>query len=315
LIVVTIIVGVPLLLGFIVDAGLRSDDSQRSNESPSWSPDGRQILFVRDYCPQGGLFCPDYEDILVMRADGTGLHRLRRIEEPQGLNLGPVWSPDGKRIAFASGAIYTISADGRGLRRLPHSAPDAEPSWSPDGRRIAFTNEANDYRNRIGVMDADGGNQRLLTSATDDDFAPTWSPDGHRIAFITRKTPCVERTPERIFCGRDKYAIEVMNANGGNRHRLAAVAGEPFDLSWAPDGRRIAYADRSNIYVSDADGRRQHAVTSGGGEAPAWSPDGRRIAFTTFRDHAKEAAGDFPVYLDEIYVMNANGSSKRRLTH
>jgi Tol biopolymer transport system component len=310
-----IIAGVTLP-GLIVSCALRAGGSEVSNDSPSWSPDGRQIVFVRDYCPQGGLFCPDYEDILVMRVDGTGLHRLRRIEEPQGLNLGPVWSPDGKRIAFASGAIFTMRADGRSLRRLPHSAADSEPSWSPDGRRIAFSHEAQSAngRNRIGVSDADGHNRRLLTPPSEDDFAPVWSPDGRRIAFITRRTPCRKVSVNNIVCGADRYAIDLMNPDGSNRHRLAAVE-FPYELAWAPDGRAIAYTDRSNIYVSDADGRNPRPLTRGGGEAPAWSPDGRRIAFATFRDHAKKAAGDFPVYLDEIYVMDARGSNERRLTH
>jgi TolB protein len=106
-----------------------------------------------------------------------------------------------------------------------------------------------------------------------------------------------------------------MNSDGSNAHRLATVRGDTFQLAWSPDGRRIAYTDGSNIHVIDADGRNPHALTRAGGEEPAWSPDGRTIAFETFRDHADKAMSDLPEYLDEIYIMNADGSNQQRLTH
>jgi dipeptidyl aminopeptidase/acylaminoacyl peptidase len=85
---------------------------------------------------------------------------------------------------------------------------------------------------------------------------------------------------------------------------------ESFEPSWSPDGRRIAFArsrgdDDSEIYVMNADGSRQRAITrsDGADDEPDWSPLGDKIVFRSRRDGNSE-----------IYVMNADGSEVTRLT-
>jgi Tol biopolymer transport system component len=80
------------------------------------------------------------DDIYLVNADGSGQARLT---DSAASDLGPSFSPNGSRIAFASDRagpyeIYVMNADGSGETRLTHnSASDAEPAFSPDGRRIA----------------------------------------------------------------------------------------------------------------------------------------------------------------------------------
>ena len=83
-----------------------------------------------------GTFTPGTEaeekDIYVMRADGT---RVRRLTDSAGLDEGPVWSPDGTKIAFSSDRdgqqeIYVMDADGSNPRRLTaNPARDESPDW------------------------------------------------------------------------------------------------------------------------------------------------------------------------------------------
>ena len=144
-----------------------------------------------------------------MNADGNNVRRL--TFPPDGCDVYPTWSPDGKQIAFAAAGrqkvdfdIYVMDADGGNIRPLTDDrATDSDPAWSPDGKQIAFRS------GRVGggiyVMDANGRNVRRLTIFQDDQ-GPTWSPDGRRIAFISLRDPVPK--------------VYVMDADGRNQRRL-----------------------------------------------------------------------------------------------
>ena len=107
---------------------------------------------------------------------------------------GPLWSPDGRKIAFGAGdrQIHVMNADGSDPRRLTSTKfPDAcafanvgngQYAWSPDGSEIAFVRSC--QRFEIRVINTDGSNDRSLTKGRRYNAdSPTWSPDGRRIAF------------------------------------------------------------------------------------------------------------------------------------
>jgi Tol biopolymer transport system component len=105
------------------------------DSAAAWSPDGRWLAFER--APADTLTPgvePQEKDIYVMRPDGTDVHRLT---DSPGLDEGPVWSPDGTKIAFSSARdgqqeIYVMNADGSDQRRLTSSpARDESPDWQP----------------------------------------------------------------------------------------------------------------------------------------------------------------------------------------
>jgi Tol biopolymer transport system component len=93
----------------------------RGGASPSWSPHGKKLLFVRLELERArrGI---DRADIYIIGRDGRGLRRLTR----RG-GSSPVWSPDGKWIAFLrEGDIYVVRATGGGLRRLLNASPQTD---------------------------------------------------------------------------------------------------------------------------------------------------------------------------------------------
>jgi len=249
------------------------------------------------------------DDIWVMRLDGT---HQRRLTRGPGDDAVPDWSPDGSQIVFersrgaSSRGVYVMNADGSGQRLLVRNG--GHPRWSPDGRQIAF-DSVRQGAFGIYVMDSSGSRERLLTNRLDG--FPAWSPDGRRIAFVSARDGTGE--------------IYVMNANGGGQRRL--THGQPrigFNPSasaqpaWSPDGHTIAFAsdareDQMEIYVMDStSGARPRQLTHGhsaqlveASQRPSWSPDGQMIAFDSNRANH---------LVDQIYIMNADGSDQRQLT-
>jgi len=108
----------------------------RPSTDPSWAPDGRRIAFSAWKHNNGDA--PRY--IWSMAPDGSDMRALVTHESHSD---SPAYSRDGSKIAFMSNRngptnIYTVNADGSGLRRVTREGDDRRPIWSPDGSRIVF---------------------------------------------------------------------------------------------------------------------------------------------------------------------------------
>lgn len=142
---------------------------------------------------------------------------------------------------------------------------------------IVFTTNR-DGRAHVWVMNADGTDQRQLTSGSMDDIEPSWSPDG-TIAF-SRGTAYNQSN----FASSN---IWIMAADGTGAHALPAPPNTVnYRPSWSPDGRLIAFVrggldglpvTSTEIWVMDRDGSHQRRITIG--TFPTWSPDGARLGF------------------------------------
>ena len=211
---------------------------------PSWSPDGKQIVFSSDRDGNG--------EIYVMEVDGNN---QRRLTNNPNLDKFPSWSPDGERIAFMSQRdghfigdfglsyeIYVMDADGKNTRRLTNNRKtDVSPSWSPDGKWIVFSadRKGDDVNHEIYVMDADGGHTRRLTNNRVDDTSPSWSPDGKRIIFTSQRDGHVHP-----ILGWPTSEIYVMDADGKNTRRLTNNPHSDSNPEWVNSPFSVSLAGK-----------------------------------------------------------------------
>ena len=222
--------------------------------APTWSPDGRQMVFTSFLRGTPALF-------VLTPHEGY----LRMLWDKGGVNSSATFSPDGKKIAFASSVdgntdIYSMPIDGDKPRRLTTARGiDTQPAWAPNGRQIAFTSTRSGSP-QIYLMDADGSNVRRLTFDGGFHDEATWTHDGTRIACTTK------------VGGR--FQIATIDTVTSQRTVITAP-GNNESPCFSPDGSMIAFAsDRTGtpqIFITDADGVPHQLTSEGKNHSPTWT--------------------------------------------
>lgn len=191
-----------------------------------------------------------------------------------------------------------------------------EPKATGPGRLLVSMQEEDGDTIAVYSVNVDGSDLTRLvrplreSGSWSSDLAPELSPDGSKIAYT--------RGIATQTSGEADH-IHVIDSTGSGRPKQLTEGSFTATLwpTWSPDGSRLAFAqgegDSSSIWVMNANGKNGRALTEDDlvedatftpDEFPTWSPDGERIAYTTF----------LPDGNDDIFVMNADGSSPTRLT-
>ena len=228
---------------------------------PAFSPDGKSIAFVSERT-RGGMMLPPVQasgsdpktaTIYLMDTDGRNQRPLIDIE---GAQRAPVFSPDGKKIAFESRRgevtspaqnnetleIYVIHIDGTNMKQLTHNdVDDGHPTWAPNGKQIAFTGMVGDIYHIFSVNAGGGAVQQLTFAGPGSHYHPTFSPDGKRIIYVSN--------------AHNHYTLWMMNVDGTKKTQLTNHIGAHFEPSLSKDGKTLVFSsDRSDhmrIYLMD----------------------------------------------------------------
>lgn len=277
--------------------------------SPTWSADGRTMVFHRD-----------------VEAAAWPPHRPGRSRDARfdvlRTGIFPTWSPRGDRLAVNDGLagilhnrILVGRADGTD-RRVVFSDPERSalaPVWSNRGDRLVFALGwffqmlPNVRRSNadLAIVNADGTDLQLLTAGTGNFGFPSWSPDDARLVY-------------RSYGPAGLYIMDI-----ASRESTLLLAGPHNFPAWSPRGDRIAFVSRRDddfeIYTIRPDGSELTRLTRSPGVDGhlAWSPDGEWIAFAGdragFRDEAALHVAN-PQAGGDIWVMRADGSDVVQLT-
>lgn len=243
----------------------RELDEDKLAYDPSWSPNGKRMVFTEVLCHS----CTSGIHVMAARPV-RGLNWLGR---PIAYGFHPRWSPNGKLIVFVGlrGGINVMRPDGSHRRLVARGGfANDSPTWSPDSGRIAFARQETASRWRVYVVRADGSGLRPLTSRRVSSLNPSWSPDGRRIAYAQ---------------SLGLWQIFTVNLEGRARRRVSnGRASDSFPV-WSPNGRQLAFVRQEGnataVFTVGADGRgvRRISPRSMIAVQPAWSPSGLRIAF------------------------------------
>jgi Tol biopolymer transport system component len=230
--------------------------TKSSASAAAWSPDGRQVAFVR--YRRGTT-----PGIWVVDTTGVGPHPI--LAGSWGFLD---WSPDGTRLAISAAAgIYTVKLNGDSLKQI--TTTGYAPRWSPDGRELAFQTRDTTGIGTIWIVSRDGtGLRSLAPPGTDSWGDPDWSPDGTHLVHIRRS----------VSTGLSD--VYVMDTTGHAEQRLTMSESVQLGPAWSPDGKWIAWSNGTTIelWIMRPDGTEAHMLTSGGDLS--WSPDSRRIAYS-----------------------------------
>jgi dipeptidyl aminopeptidase/acylaminoacyl peptidase len=272
--------------------------------NPAISPDGRSIIFTRTWVDKSK---DQYRSNLwIVDIDGS---RVRELTSGAHRDSSPVWSPDGKRIAFLSDRdgtdqLHVMWLDTREMAQLTRfeRAPN-NINWSPDGKYIAFTSSVPD----------------------NDPILPVKLPEKPRGAEWARPAVVVDRlqwaSDGRGPLPKANTHVFVIDATlGGTPRQVTSGKYNHTGFDWSPDGRTIyvsgirkpeaEYLRRdSEIYAIDTATLEIEQLTDrkGPDDNPETSPNGNWIAYTGYDDKM------YTNHIGSLYLMDKRGGGKRLL--
>ena len=215
-------------LWFFAASGAQAQEPIRFARTPDISPDGKLVAFSY------------LGDIWVVEAIG-GVARPVTMHEKH--DIYPVFSPDGKKIAFSSNRhgsydVFVVPVQGgRPVRLTFDSADDIVNGWSPDGKSVLFASEP---RHRLSphpelyTVPVTGGRAKRVSASEGRDGV--FSPDGELIAYV--------RGPgtwyRKFYRGSANDDIWIANSDGTNNRQLTTHMGQDTSPMWAADGKSLS---------------------------------------------------------------------------
>ncbi len=271
--------------------------------TPTTSPHDEEVAFLSD---SGG-----HANLWVVNTGSGALRQITHERDPNVAVGVPVWSPDGRAIAFVSSrgnqgwifGVWLVDPDGSNLRNVAN--PGLGPAWSPDGRWVYYSTRGGAAATDVVLkkVPVDGGS--AVTVRTES-LRNVIGLDGTTL-YYTVERPLTDGTPE--------FEIRVASPEDGPFHVLARVPASRVPIwqivnpALSPDGKWLAQAltdgFTTNVWALSTTTREWRQITDFGGRTTfiarrvSWSSDGRSIL-------AAVAEGDSDIVMLEGLTTAAN---------
>ena len=250
-------------------------------------------------------------------------------------------------LLLVAGAASVAAQDGsslalpeekhlRNVRQLTPGGENAEAYFSADNRQIIFQSHEGTGCDQIYTMALDGSNRRLVSTGKGKTTCSYIFPGGKRILYASTHGAGGECPPPpdysrgyvwKLYPEFDIYAAQ---ADGSGLKRLTTTPGYDAEATVSRDGKRIVFTSVRDgdldIYTMDARGKNVKRLTSevGYDGGPFFSHDGKKIVYRAHHPETPEEIAEYKALLKnhalrpsrfELWVMDADGSNKRRLTN
>ena len=302
-----------------------------------WSPDGERILYsdgsglwrigvaggtpekVLDRLPGVAAWLPGGDGLLILQRSptatakfsvsqplGSNIRPLDAIEPLPGLADGMRFSPDGRKLAVATGDGVWIWQWPKGARRFVPVRTGRAPHWFPDSRHFLV---ASFSHRQVLAFDSESDAANVIRSSEERIREATLSGDGRRIVYNTGPSP-TNTYQYRVSSAQGPSLLIRDEANSGNwtpdgrtfvfrrfsergltdllakddqtgqiRPLVKAIPSENVPLTPSPDGKRVAYVSAGKLWAVATTGGPPLAIADCEGVAIAWSPDGAWLVF------------------------------------
>jgi Tol biopolymer transport system component len=223
----------------------------------------------------------------------------------------------------------------KNIKQLSFAGENAEAYFSADGKQLSFQSKRDGREcDQIYTMNIDGSNVRMVSNGDGTTTCSYFFPNGRRILYSSTQLggkACPQRPNSKVYVWPIYPSFDIFTArpDGSNLKQLTKTPGYDAETTISRNGNLVFTSVRDgdlDIYTMDANGKHVRRLTDelGYDGGPFWSYDGKQIVYRAYHPQTEKEKLEYTGLLKqnlvrpttlEIWVMNADGSNKRQVTH